>query len=116
MGHQEFLKKYDNNEIKVHIDKNWAGNCAVSGFLHPGYKIYQRFLVTISTSLIIGAIPIGIWYSWWVGILSFVGAGIVAKYWRRIITKGAFKKMIDDPNFFEFATALSGGATIEEIN
>lgn len=77
MTYEEFVIKYKEGKLKVGVHKTKANLLASEGYMPKRYTYATLFWTWIAFLLLLGTIPIMIWWHWLIGIGSFF-FGIIA--------------------------------------
>lgn len=88
MDHQEFVRKWNEGKLAIHVDKSLALRAVDAGLLPPGYRAAQTFYGCLHIIGLLAAIPIMIWYIWWVGIIVLVTAVMLPAAIKRTASEG----------------------------
>lgn len=113
INHQQFIKRYNNDELTIIIDENKAGDFVLSNFADKHNKPAHNFWTWTGIILILPA-PIFLFFiDWKYAILCFFAGFIVHKSARKSATQFVLQNMIDNEDFFEYVL-LHGGARIED--
>ncbi|QPJ66373.1 MAG: hypothetical protein G3M78_13600 [Candidatus Nitrohelix vancouverensis] len=103
MKHEKFVEKLRNGDIHIVIDRAVAFKIVETGRLGAAYQKTQ----TVYTWIWFLGLPLGIalalLYKWWLGlIVIFISLGLPQGI-KRSASRGVRDKLIEDPEFFEFA-------------
>ncbi len=103
MDHGEFLEKWNAGKLALHVDKSLALRATDVGLLPPGYRAAQNLYGWIWILGLLAAIPLMIWYIWWVGLIVFLVSLALPDAIKTTASQGVRDKLIEDEAFYNFA-------------
>ena len=104
MTHAEFVNKYRNGEIKVHVDKDKAGFLYKSSYLIPQHlRTRQAIIRTFAFALFFIGIALFFFSPWWLALfVLFVGLPLF-RVCQIDAAKGVLEASLTSPHVFEVA-------------
>ncbi len=103
MDHAEFVEKWNAGKLALHVDKSLAVRAADMGLLSRGYRAAQILYTWFWIIGILAAIPLIIWYIWWVGVVVLLVSLALPAAIKRTAAEGMRDKLIEDKAFYDFA-------------
>ncbi|MBA2882820.1 hypothetical protein HNR65_003175 [Desulfosalsimonas propionicica] len=106
MQHSEFVRKYKNNEISVHIDKNAAGFFYQSkGFMPEHLRRKQTMTRAFGLGGLIGGAALFFFTKWYIALIVLViGLSFFPKAQKKA-AEGVLEASLEYPEIFEYASS-----------
>ena len=100
MKHEEFVSKYNSNDIKVNVSKIDAGKVVRSGIMPSGYYYNDLFWSWLFILCFPISIGVFIWSEIWIGILILFFAYLVQGALRKNNCECIIMHSLDNEEFF----------------
>lgn len=104
MEHSEFVEKYKNGEINVHIDRSAAGFFYhQKGFMPERLRHRQKFMHILSFGGAGGAIVLFFYIKWYLALIALILAlGLFSKN-QKVAAKGVLEASLKYPSIYNYA-------------
>ena len=106
MDHAKFVEKWKSGKLALHVDKSLALRAADAGLLPPGYRAAQTFYGWVWILGLLVAVPLIIWYIWWVGLIVLLVSLALPNAIKSTASQGIRDKIVEDEEFYIFARKL----------
>jgi len=115
MIHSEFINKYNNGEIKIHVNRSLALRVMNTKLLPKRYQYAHIFWSWVWILSIPAAIVCIIWVKWWVGLLVLVFVTpVISKATKKSACQFMIDHALEDQEFYNYA--IEKGIIICEEN
>jgi hypothetical protein len=101
ISHVDFIKKWKNGEINIHVNKSGAIKAVEAGYLPTGYRGAQTLYGWIWITGLIVALPLMIWYKWWVGLIVGAISMSLPEALKKTAAQGIIDKALEDEQFYK---------------
>jgi hypothetical protein len=103
MDHEEFVSKFRARKISVSVNRSIALEAVRAGFLGKSYYVSQIFFSWVWILGLVGGVILIFLYKWWVGLLVIVISLGLPGAIKDTAAKRIKDKLIESPEFYEFA-------------
>ena len=104
MHHSDFVEKYRNNQIQVHIDKNKAGFFyGIKGFMPDKLRRQQVILMLIAFAGLIGGIVLFFFTKWYMALPVLIVGWYFFPFGQKMAAKGVLEASLQYSYIYEYA-------------
>lgn len=103
VDHLEFTEKLNSGKIEVAVHKDLPTLATAAGFFPLIYGYTQIFWTLCLVLGLIAAIPVMIWYIWWVGLIILLISFALPRALRETEERWVLVQLRKNQRFYEFA-------------